>query len=100
MKLPELIKVEWENGDITIERPISETIDGKTYRLDESIHGNFWAYKSMCCEVTPAADAPSIRIGQIFTVDGKKYVIINPATSSQLENTNDHGQLVITLFDI
>jgi hypothetical protein len=100
MTLPKLVKVEWENGDITIEIPISETDDGKIYQLDTTLHGNFWAWKSMCTEVDPAAEAPEIRIGQIFTVEGKKYVIVQPRTDQQLKDSNDHGHLVITLIDI
>lgn len=44
--LPRMIRVEWENGDITFEVPIDETEE--RYILDKNIHGNYWAYKLMC----------------------------------------------------
>ena len=98
MTLPKLIKVEWENGDVTIEVPISE--NDYMYALDEKIHGNVWAYKNICTPIDPAAKAPEIRIGQIFTVEGKKYVIVQPRTDQQLADSNGHGHLVLTLIDI
>jgi hypothetical protein len=51
MSLPNLVKVEWENGDVTIERPIMETDGGEIYQLDVRLHGNYWVYKSMCSEI-------------------------------------------------
>ena len=100
MTLPELVKVEWENGDVSIERPIMETDDGTIYQLDANLHGNYWAWKTMCTKVDPAAEAPEIRIGQIFIVEGKKYVIVHPKTDQQQSDSNDHGHLVITLINI
>lgn len=100
MTLPLLVKVEWENGDITIEKPLSISHDGAIYELDTQLHGNFWAYVSMCTPVDPAAEAPEVRIGQIFTVEGKKYVIVQPRTDQQLADSNDHGHIVITLVDM
>ena len=39
-----------------------------------------------------------IKIGELFEVDGKKYVIIHPETPEQ--DTNEHGQIVILLTPI
>lgn len=100
MTLPTLVKVEWENGDVTIERLVSISANTLIYNLDEKIHGNLWAYASMCTFVDPVAESPEIRIGQIFTVEGRKYVIVQPKSPQQLQDSNDHGHLVITLVDI
>ena len=43
---------------------------------------------------------PEIKIGQIFTVEGKSYVIVKPQTSSQIEMCNDHDHIVLTLLEI
>lgn len=98
MALPLLIKVEWENGDVTIERPVVE--NETTYSLDPNVNGNWWAYKAMCTPYDPVANMADIKIGQLFTVEGKKYVIVRPKTDQQLSDSNDHGHLVITLIDI
>jgi hypothetical protein len=98
--LPKLVKVTWENGDVTFEIPLSITDDRLIYQLDPKLHGNYWAYVSMSTPVDPAAEAPEIRIGQIFTVEGKKYVIVQPRSDQQLADSNDHGHLVLTIIDI
>jgi hypothetical protein len=46
------------------------------------------------------AQRPEIKIGQIFTVEGKSYVIVKPQTTAQLENANEHDHIVLTLFEI
>lgn len=43
---------------------------------------------------------PEIKIGEIFKVEGKKYVIVRPITDQQLADSNGHGHLIITLIDI
>jgi hypothetical protein len=43
---------------------------------------------------------PEIKIGQIFTVERKKYVIVQPMSDQQLADSNNHGHLVLTLIDI
>jgi hypothetical protein len=40
----------------------------------------------------------TIKIGEIFEVDGKKYTIINPQKLEQ--ETNEHGQIVILLTEL
>lgn len=98
MALPLLVKVEWENGDVSIERPVVE--NETTYALDPNVNGNWWAYKTMCTPYDPNANIVDIKIGQLFTVEGRKYVVVKPMTASQLENANSHGHIVITLFDM
>jgi hypothetical protein len=44
------------------------------------------------------SDEPEIRIGQIFSVEGRKYIIGLPKTT--LQDTNEHGQIVLTLVEI
>ncbi len=39
-----------------------------------------------------------IKIGEIFEVESKKYVILYPTTAEQ--NCNDHGQIVCLLTEI
>ena len=46
------------------------------------------------------AERPEIKIGQIFTVEGKLYVLTKPQTATQLDKCNDHGHIVITLFEM
>ena len=101
MKLPILVKVEWENGDVTIEKVVSMSLDCTRYVFDENVNGNYWAPSSMCTFINPTdLEAPEIRIGQIFVVEGKKYVIVQPMSDQQLADSNDHGHLVLTLIDI
>lgn len=100
MALPLLVKVEWENGDVTIERPIMETDDGKIYQLDMAVNNNVWAYKSMCIPYVPVDNIVDIKLNQLFTVEGKKYLVVRPETATQTDKCNDHGHIVITLFDM
>jgi hypothetical protein len=94
---PFLVQVDWENGDITVERVIAVTLDDAIYTLDEGRNGNFWCYKSMTKHYIPPVD---IKIGEHFTVEGKKYIVALPQTATQTDKCNDHGHIVITLFDM
>lgn len=45
-----------------------------------------------------AIETVKIKVGQIFEVEGKMYMVALPKTSSQ--TANDHGQVVILLKEI
>lgn len=45
-----------------------------------------------------AIETVKIKVGQIFEVEGKMYMIVLPKTSSQ--TTNDHGQIIILLKEM
>jgi hypothetical protein len=38
-----------------------------------------------------------VKLGEIFTVEGKKYMITKPSTPNKV---NEHGQVVIVLTDL
>lgn len=40
-----------------------------------------------------------IKIGEIFEVEGKMYIVVKPKTSSDLE-INEHCQIVVPLIEI
>ena len=42
----------------------------------------------------------NIQIGQIFEVDGKKYIIALPKNDNHIEMTNEHGHIVCPLHEI
>jgi hypothetical protein len=98
MTQSKLVKVEWENGDVTIEEVVAE--NEAMYKFGKRNHSNYWAPKTFCTPIDPVAEVPEIKIGQIFTVEGKKYTIVNPMTSTQSGDANEHGHLVITLINI
>jgi len=41
-----------------------------------------------------------IRIGELFEVEGKLYIIGEPKTTEQVRICNDHGHIVSTIFEI
>jgi len=48
-RLPELVKVEWENGDITFEIPVLDIND--VYQFNPQVNGNVYAPKSWCTSI-------------------------------------------------
>jgi hypothetical protein len=45
-KLPKLVEIEWENGDVHKAYPIAENNDRYFFDVKES--GCYWAWKVMC----------------------------------------------------
>jgi hypothetical protein len=50
-------------------------------------------------KLKPMIKTTKIKIGEIFEVEGKMYIVAKPKTSSDLE-INDHCQIVIPLIEI
>jgi hypothetical protein len=49
MNLPKLVKIEWENGDVTQGIPRLEF--GDCYYFDIKESGCYWAHKCMCTPI-------------------------------------------------
>ena len=46
------------------------------------------------------AGVKEIKIGEIFTIEGKSYVVTLPVTDNHLKITNGHGHIVCPLMPI
>lgn len=76
---------------------ILEEISKREDQLNEmDAEGHIWwnRFKRLVNDL-PEEQVPTIKPGQIFTVDGKMYCIVNPESASA--DTNDHGHQVLLL---
>lgn len=41
-----------------------------------------------------------IKIGELFTIEGKKYIVALPKNDNHVEMANEHGHIICPIFDM
>ncbi len=98
-------ELEWKSSEVeSAERAVEfgrcKQCNEPLFYNDKAVKGNYCFDYPRCEPHVEPIETLEVKLGQIFTIDGNKYLVILPKTDEQLKITNAHGHIVYTLTGI